>query len=655
MYVKSFTRSIYWRSYLYEWVGLEQKIIKVISIMKKIVIALLSMVLIHQVHAAEVKVASVSYATQDLEYNLPKMSELAIDAAKNGAKLIVFPEMAATGLAYLTLQQAGPNIDTIPGKSTSTFGKIAQQYNTYIAFGLIERDKSTGVVYNSAAIVGPNGFIGKYRKNQLAVDFDNYWRAPGNLGFPVFDTPIGKIAILICFDDTQLQSVLLPALRGADIIAYPTGSYYTPRSEDGSDANHSTIGSMATMPGWVGVNVVGSDAEQKINAGPGVDVVGPGGSSIWDSNGKMLASASVMSWSDPKQPKTIYATINTKQANSQRDFWLKNRRPELYYDYNMYRPDHDPNADLAPQQISALLVQYEPKSGDLDYNYKAVDKQISQQPTSFNMVVLPFNSFIGNGTVTKDNVTNLAEPLNGKSYQMASGLAKKYNTYLLFSMPESFNGKYYETAILFDAFGKQIGVYRKSHLNDVEKTWASAGNELPIFTTSIGRVAVVLNDEVRIPEITDIHGINRANMILIPAAYNQKEYGGDVYIPKGLVPEASNKGMYIWYNMAKYSQAFTLVANYVKGEHGDVGQSALYSLVPEEGFYPPSIAPKDKETAFMVTFATNQNIKLWTTQQIKVVERRWEQALPLTLDQNSACFKEWKNNSTSPIVCKDQF
>ena len=623
--------------------------------MKKIVFTLICLALTHQIHAAEVKVASVSYATQDLAYNLPKMSGLAIDAAKNGAQLIVFPELSATGDAYLTLKQAIPNLDTVPGKSTAAFAKIAQQYNTYIAFGMIEKDKSTGVIYNTAALVGPNGFIGKYRKNQLAIDFDNYWRAPGNLGFPVFDTPIGKIALLICFDDTQLQSMLLPALRGADIIAFPTGSYYTPKSERGGNADHTTIGSMATLPGWIGMNVVGSDAEQIISAGPGVDVVGPGGSTVWDINGKALASASVMSWADPKQPKTIYATINTKKANPQRDFWLKNRRPELYYDYNMYRPDHDPNADLTPRQISALLVQYEPKTGDLDYNYKAIDKQISQQLVSFNMVVLPFNSFIGNGVITKDNVAKLAEPLNGKSYKLASDLAKKYNTNLLFSMPESANGKYYETAILFDAFGKQVGVYRKSHLNDVEKTWATAGNELPVFTTSMGRVAIVLNDEVRIPEITDIHGINRANMILVPSSYNQKEFGGDVNIPRGLVPEASNKGMYIWYNMAKFSQAFTLVANYVNGEHGDVGQSALYSLVPEEGFYPPAIAPKDKETAFMVTFATNQNIKLWTSQQDKVIERRWDQALPLTLDQNGACFKEWKNNSTSPIVCKDQY
>jgi hypothetical protein len=149
--------------------------------------------------------------------------------------------------------------------------------------------------------------------------------------------------------------------------------------------------------------------------------------------------------------------------------------------------------------------------------------------------------------------------------------------------------------------------------------------------------------------------LKRANLLLVPVAYNQKEYGGDVKIPKGLIPEESNKGMFIWFSMAQHSQAHTLVANYVRGTHGDIGQSALYSLVPEEGFYPPNIAPKDKEVAHQVIFATNQHLNLWTNQQQKVVERIWQAALPLTLDKDNACFKEWQKNSTSPIICSGAY
>lgn len=605
--------------------------------------------------AKEIKVATATFHPGDQAHNVPKMVEMAGEAAKNGAKLIVFPELSSTGFLYLTAADAGPNIDTIPGQATSALGKIAEQNNVYIAFGMIEKDTDTGVIFNSAAMVGPNGFVAKYRKNQLAVGDDNIFRAPGNLGFPVFDTELGKIAMLICYDDSQLQSLLLPALRGADIIAYPTASLYNPRAERGANQDHTTIGSMATLPGWVGTNVIASDSSGvDIVSKYDVSLVGPGGSAIWNARGEVLASAPVTTWTAPKVDNITYATIDTDASNPQRDFWLKHRRPELYSDYNLYRPDFDGNVSPQPELVSALLVQYKPEEGAVDKNIVKVERLVAQTEQGYNLVVLPFNSLIGSTEITKETAPKLAEPLNGKSYQLASGLAKKFRTYLLFSMPEVADGKYYETAVLFDYDGKQVGLYRKAHLNDAEKDWATAGDELPVFNTDLGRIAIVLNDEARIPEVTEIYGLKRATMLLTPVAYRAKDYGGPVAIPKGLVPEDSNRGMFMWFSMAKMSQAYTLVANYATGAQGDFGQSALYTLVPEEGFFPPRLAPADEEVAYQVNFGTNSNLPLWTSQNDKVIERRWDQALPLTLSPDSECFKEWQANSTSPIVCKGQ-
>ena len=629
--------------------------------MNKIKIALMAAAAVLFVYAAapseaqEIKVATVTFHLKDQAYNIPKMVEMAGDAAKNGAKLVVFPEMASTGFLYLTAADAGTNIDTIPGLASDALGKVADAENIYIAYGLIEKDPDTGVMYNSAAMVGPKGFVGKYRKNQLAVGDDNIFRAPGNLGFPVFDTELGKIAMLICYDDSQIQSLLLPVLRGADIIAYPAASLYNPRAQEASNQDHTTIGSMATLPGWIGVNVVASDLSGVDTLIKGKsDLVGPGGSVIWNSRGDVLAAAPVTTWTDPKVDVITYATIDIDAPNPQRDFWLKHRRPELYSDYNFYRPDFDRNVSAKPELISALLVQYKPEDGAVDKNYAAIEKLVAGTQQGYNLVVLPFNSLIGDKPVTKDTVEKLAEPLNGKSYKLASDLAKKFKTYLLFSMPEVDDGKYYQTAILFDYDGNVAGLYRKSHLNDTERGWATAGNELPVFNTDLGRIAVVLNDEARIPEVTEIYGIKRANMILAPVSYSARDYGGPVAIPKGLVPDESNRGMFIWYSMAKMSQAYTLVANYATGKQGEFGQSALYTLVPEEGFYPPRLAPADKAIAYQVNFGTNSNLPVWTNQEDKMIERRWDQALPLTLDPNSECFKEWRTNSTSPIVCRGQ-
>lgn len=629
--------------------------------MKKLILALLATAATFSIQAVvptmakEVKVAAATFHPTDQAHNIPKMVEMSAEAAKNGAKLIVFPELSSTGFLYLTAADVGPNVDTVPGKATDALGKIAEQNNVYIAFGMIEKDPDTGVMFNSAAMVGPKGFVAKYRKNQLAVGDDNIFRAPGNLGFPVFDTELGKIAMLICYDDSQLQSLLLPALRGADIIAYPTASLYIPRAERGANQDHTTIGSMATLPGWIGTNVIASDSSGIDTMSKGdTSLIGPGGSTIWNARGEVIASAPVTTWTDPKVDNITYATIDTEVPNPQREFWLKHRRPELYSDYNFFRPDFDSNVSAQPELVSALLVQYKPEDGAVDKNHAAIEKLIAGTQQGYNLVVLPFNSLIGNKAVTKETAPKLAEPIEGKSYALASGLAKKFNTYLLFSMPEVADGKYYETAVLFDYLGKQVGLYRKSHLNDEEKSWATAGDELPVFNTDLGRIAVVLNDEARIPEVTEIYGIKRATMILTPVAFSAKDYGGPVAIPKGLVPEESNRGMLMWYSMAKMSQAYTLVANYATGTQGDFGQSALYSLVPEEGFYPPRLAPADKDVAYQVNFGTNQNLPLWTNQQDKMNERRWDQALPLTLATDSDCFKEWKKDSDSPIVCKGQ-
>lgn len=630
--------------------------------MKKLTMALLATAVALGVQfaqpaeAKEIKVATANLHLKDMAYNLPRMVEMADEASKNGAKLIVFPEMSATGLAYLDVSDVGPNFDSVPGKSTEALGAVAEKNNVYIAFGLIEKDPDTGVYYNSAAMVGPKGFVAKYRKNQLTPGPETNYRTQGNTGFPVFDTELGKIALLICYDDSQLQSTLLPVLRGADIIAYTTSADYVPRSMDGSNADHTTIGSMAPLTGWVGVNVVASDTSGVDSLFQGkMELVYPGGSAIWNNRGELLAAGPVTTWSDPSVDGLTYATINTEAPNPQREFWLKHRRPELYSVYNLYRPDFDSRADLTPELVSALLVQYKPEEGAVDKNHMAIEKLIAQTQQGYNLVVLPFNSMLGNATITKETAPKLAEPLNGKSYQLASGLAKKYKTYLLFSMPEVADGKYYQTAVLFDYHGKQVGIYRKSHLNDVEKTWASAGNDLPLFDTDIGRIAVVLNDEARIPELADMYGLKRANMILTPVAYSSKDYGGPIAVAKGLLPEGADRGMNMWYAMAKMSQAYTLVANYANNEQGDIGQSALYSLVPETGYFAPKLAPAEKEVAYLVNFGTNLNLPLWTNQSLKIIERRWDLALPLTLAPDSECFKEWQTNSTSPIVCKGQY
>ena len=167
--------------------------------MKKLLLTLLFMTALAQ--AAEIKVAAVSFDPQphQLDNNITGIINSATIAAQKGAKLIVFPEHASSGFAYVSLSDVSSSLDTIPGKLTNALAKITMKYYTYVVVGIQEKDPVTDTVYNSAALVGPNGYIGKYRKNQLN-SANNVWETPGNLGFPVFDTEIGKIGLIICYD-----------------------------------------------------------------------------------------------------------------------------------------------------------------------------------------------------------------------------------------------------------------------------------------------------------------------------------------------------------------------------------------------------------------------------------------------------------------------
>ena len=604
-------------------------------------------------HATELKVAAVEFASKSpgFESNLKGLIEAVTAAAKNGAKLMVLPEASMNGFLYANGQALMPYADTIPGKATAALSKVTQQYNVYVVAGLYEKDPVTGKIYNAAALIGPRGYIGKYQKNNLAPGEGNV-ASPGTLGFPVFETDIGKIGLVICYDDSSLQNLLLPALRGADIIAQPIGSFKIPAFTQLSYTNHSTLANISTAVSWLGTNVISSNSTGVEGPGAGF-VTFDGGSSVWNNNGKRLVSAAVSTWTDHKAPETVYATINLSQKSKQKEYWLKHRRPELYQTLNNYRYPDDAAADRTSRQISALLVQYEPKSGDIDANFKKIEALIRANTGVFNLSILPFNSFLGPVNLNKENIAQYAEELNGKSHQLAASLARKYQTYVLVSMPEKKGSQFFETAILLDFNGKQIGLYRKSHLNEAEKSWATAGNELPVFKTkAMGNVAIMLNDEVRIPEITQMYGVNRADIILVPTMYNQNDYGGSVDIPKGAVSEASNRGMSMWYSIAKYAQAYTLVSNYIHGEQQAMGQSALYALTPEINYSPPNIAP-NKEIAHPVIFTTHTNKTLYIDQERLIASRRWDQAAPLTLDMESTCFKEWQKNSSSKELCPE--
>jgi len=169
---------------------------------------------------------NVSY---DKEQNLGKYLSYMQEAANAGAGLIAFPEQSLMG--YLdSLAAVSPgsvayqyeNAETIPyGECVSAIIAKADELNIYTVFGMTERDAERyDVLYNTAVLTGPDGYVGRYRKvHQPADEAHVYY--PGD-NFPVFDTGLGRIGLLICYDKAFPESARGLAIKGAELLIMPT-------------------------------------------------------------------------------------------------------------------------------------------------------------------------------------------------------------------------------------------------------------------------------------------------------------------------------------------------------------------------------------------------------------------------------------------------
>jgi predicted amidohydrolase len=202
-----------------------------------------------------------------------------------------------------------------------------------------------------------------------------------------------------------------------------------------------------------------------------------------------------------------------------------------------------------------------------------------------------------------------------------------------------------------DDQGKIAGVYRKSHLNAQDQKWAIAGNELSVFNTSLGRIALILSDEVRIPDIASVLAAKRADIIAVPSSW-AGQYGGPVLTDPGLVlqPFPTNT-MSFWFNLAKYAQAYTVVTNYVGGTQNYKGSSGLYSLDSVQGHFPPTLAADNMETAFYVSFPTIGSPDWWLTQEYLNIGQRVDLNTPLTLNAKNTCLIQWQTKTMENNFC----
>src|SRR5512143_571313 len=175
-------------------------------------------------------------ASANPDDNLARAVSLVEQAAELGAEVICLPELFRSQYFCQREDVALFNLaEPVPGESTEALGRVAREKKVTVIAPVFER-RAAGLYHNSAVVIDSKGRVsGVYRKMHIPDDpayFEKYYFTPGDLGFRAFDTPVGKIGTLICWDQWYPEGARLTALRGASIIFYPTAIGWHPHEKE---------------------------------------------------------------------------------------------------------------------------------------------------------------------------------------------------------------------------------------------------------------------------------------------------------------------------------------------------------------------------------------------------------------------------------------
>ena len=267
----------------------------------------------------------------DPAVNLERAVAKVRDAAARGAEIVVLPELFRS--LYFCQSEDHSQFDLaepIPGPSTEALAEVAREANVVIVASLFER-RAAGLYHNTAAMIDAGGaLLGTFRKMHIPDDplyYEKFYFTPGDLGFRAFDTRVGRVGTLVCWDQWYPEGARLTALAGADLLTYPTAIGWHPaeKAEHGAaqaDAWRTIQRSHAIANGVyvAAVNRVGHEGP----AAGGIEFWG--GSFVCDPFGVVLAEAS------RTEEETLIVTCDRRRQEEVRRNWpfLRDRRIDAY-------------------------------------------------------------------------------------------------------------------------------------------------------------------------------------------------------------------------------------------------------------------------------------------------------------------------------------
>jgi N-carbamoylputrescine amidase len=268
----------------------------------------------------------------DPKTNFERAVSFIREAAKNGAEIVCLPELFRSQYFCQTEEHANFELaEEIPGPSTLALGELAAQLKVVIVASLFER-RSAGLYHNTAGIIDSDGkLLGKYRKMHIPDDplyHEKFYFTPGDLGFKSWSTAHGNIGVCICWDQWYPEAARLTALRGAEILFYPTAIGWHPKEKkEFGEAQHSsweTIQRSHAIANGCYVAVPNRVGHETPAGGDGIEFWGQ--SFICGPDGEIIAKGSV------DGEEIVSAEVDWARVNEHRTHWpfLRDRRIDAY-------------------------------------------------------------------------------------------------------------------------------------------------------------------------------------------------------------------------------------------------------------------------------------------------------------------------------------
>lgn len=553
------------------------------------------------------KVATVQFEPTmfEQERNVARLIELCEAAALAGARLIVTPEMGTTGYCWFDRAEVAPFVETVPGPTTDRFTALARKHDCYIVIGLPEID-SDGVYFNCAVLIGPDGVIGRHRKSHPYIS-EPKWAAAGDLGHQVFDTPIGRIALLICMDIHFVETARLVALQGANVICHISN----------------WLAERTPAPYWIsrafenGCYLIESNRwgmERTVQFSGGSCVIAPDGTVtavIDGGDGFALADMDL----DAARARRVGGEAVFAQ-----------RRPELYAgllsDTFSWNPrdffklyGHRP---WPAGRISQITVAQMRPGGDVEVNLASIASfaQRAKLQDGSDLVVFPELAVSGLAETGAR-----AQAIPGPVTDRLCRLAAELKMHVVVGLAERDGGAVYNSACLIGPDGL-IAVYRKIHLTDAERNWASAGDAWVVADTPVGRIGLLIGHDASFPEAGRILALEGCDLIACPAAVKARfssPHSGSLVPQDHPIPTGADP--YHWHHFrvrAGENNLYFAFSNVFNPGEGYPGLSGVFG--PDTFEFPrrEAIAPDIEGTATATMDTTN----LDTVYPTNVVRRK---------------------------------